>query len=61
MQRGEFPQINCIHVGIVLDKQLCHLIVAVRTGIVQRNKTTDSCVHVYVNMNIQLCTCMVMG
>ena len=34
MEGGKLPQIHHIHVAHVLHQQLCHLIVAVGTGIV---------------------------
>lgn len=40
MQRRECPQIVRIHIRSVLDQQLSHLKVSVRTGIVQRNQST---------------------
>ena len=40
MQWCKLPEINCVHISIKLYQQFCHFIVAVGTGIVQRNKTT---------------------
>ena len=46
MKGSELPQVNSVHVGIVLNQELSHLIVTVGTGIVERNETTAFCASI---------------
>ena len=40
MERRELPQVGHVDGGSVSDQQLCHLVVTVRTGVMEGNQTT---------------------
>ncbi len=40
VQWSKLPQVHDIDVGTVLDQQVCHLVVAIGTGVVQGNQPT---------------------